>query len=386
MRLDDDHTAEKKQVKQFNETLNQANADDDDASSPKTTPQPKAIGGLPTTQSLDTGPKFTDEQIYAETDAVSKRIDEQIAEDRGIAKKPYQERLQHARERVSANMDTWGTPKYNATKMTGDMVWNYGRNNTWKDGQGREHPFFTESERRAVYEDQKSKQQLDQREQKEASERELARVQIEHARQWENQGDQHSSPAMVLQPFAFGALGAPVYWAYAGIQTGKAIGDAYNACQSGPTAECLAEAAHAGIAVATDVYTAKSSVQSKGPQVGPPSSLNPASDLKTIPREHLDAVMGGSRRPSGEFFDLDEAATHALGEEATVPDPTPVETIGVVKKEGVIQELKALGYDPNDFRAVQYRTMSKQGDIIITVFENDQGVYFGPHISSQYKP
>jgi hypothetical protein len=208
---------------------------------------------------------------------------------------------------------------------------------------------------------------------------------LERARQWENQGDQLRSPATVLQPFAFGALGVPVYAAYAGIQTGNAIGDAYNACKSGPTAECLAATTHAGIALATDTYTAKSSLQSKGPQVDPPSSSNPASDLETIPREHLDAVMGGGRRPNGEFFDLDEAATHALDEEATVLDPTPVETIGVVKSKGVLQDLKALGYDPNDFRAVQYRTMSKQGDITIT-FENDQGVYFGPNISSQYKP
>jgi hypothetical protein len=63
---------------------------EDDASSPKTTPQPKAIGGWPTTQSLDTGPKFTDEQIYGETDAAAKRIDEQIAKDRAILQKPDQ--------------------------------------------------------------------------------------------------------------------------------------------------------------------------------------------------------------------------------------------------------------------------------------------------------
>jgi hypothetical protein len=82
MRLGDDHAVGKRRAKQFNEALNQANSDndlqeanDDDASSPKTTPQRKAIGGLPTTQSLDTGPKFTDEQIYGATDAASKKME-----------------------------------------------------------------------------------------------------------------------------------------------------------------------------------------------------------------------------------------------------------------------------------------------------------------------
>jgi hypothetical protein len=147
-----------------------------------------------------------------------------------------------------------------------------------------------------------------------------------------------------------------------------------------------AEAALGAVTMATGYALERPAGGTTRSGSSPPLSSNPASELETIPREHLDTVMGGGRRPSGEFFDLDEAATHALGEQATVPDQTPVETIGVVKSEGVIQELKELGYDPSDFRAVQYRAMSKQGDIIITVFENDQGVIFGPHISSQYKP
>ena len=253
MRLGDDHADKQKQAKQFNKEIDQAKeAPDDDVPSAENAPQRKAVGGWPTTGSLFTIPQFTDEQIYGETDAALKRIDAQIAEDRAISKRPYEKRLQHARNRVSDGMDTWGTPKYNATKMTGDMVWNYGRNNTWKDDQGRELPFFTEGEKKAVYEDQNSKQQWAQQEQKEANERELTRVQIARDAQVKAGFDRIRSPAAVLQPFAFAAFGAPVFAAYAGIQTGKSVGDAYNACKDGPTTECLAATTHAGIAVATD--------------------------------------------------------------------------------------------------------------------------------------
>jgi hypothetical protein len=276
MRLGNDDADRQKQEKQFNEEINQAKeATDDDVSSSETAPQRKAIGGWPTTQSLDTGPKFTDEQIYGETDAASKRIDEQIAEDRALSKKPYQNRLQHARSRVSDSMDTWGTTQYNATKMTGDKVWNYGLNNTWKDDQGREHPFFTESEKKAVYEDQKSKQQLAQQEQKEAYEREVARVQSDQYQNWVNQGDQLASPGPMVTGIAVclstGPYGCAVY---SSAQTAPVVADAYNACKSGSTTDCVVGVAHATVAVVQDVGMIKS-VQSKVPPVDPPSFLPP---------------------------------------------------------------------------------------------------------------
>ena len=220
-------------------------------------------------------------------------------------------------------MDTWGTPKYNATKMTGDMVWDYGRNHTWTDKQGRELPFFTEGEKKTVYEDQKSKQQWAQQQQKEANEQELRRVQIQRARELESQGDQLRSPAAIIQPFAFGAFGAPVFAAYAGIQTGKSIGDAYNACKDGLTTNCAAETAHAGIAIATDVYALKSGAPAKGPQV--------------------DASVSGeitSRK-------LPDGPPHAPAEPKVIVDRSAYD-IGPTQAD----KMKALGLDPSKTRVV----------------------------------
>ena len=63
MRLgDDDHTDKRKQEKQFNKEIDEAKeAADDDAPAAENAPQRKAIGSWPTTGSLNTGPKFTDE-------------------------------------------------------------------------------------------------------------------------------------------------------------------------------------------------------------------------------------------------------------------------------------------------------------------------------------
>lgn len=324
MRLGDDHADKQKQAKQFNKEIDQAKeAPDDDVPSAENAPQRKAVGGWPTTGSLVTIPQFTDEQIYGETDAALKRIDTQIAEDREISKRPYEKRLQHARNRVSDGMDTWGTPKYNATKMTGDMVWNYGRNNTWKNDQGRELPFFTEGEKKAVYEDQKSKQQWAQQEQKEANERELTRVQIARDAQVKAGFDRIRSPAAVIQPFAFGAFGAPVFAAYAGIQTGKSVGDAYNACKNGPTTECLAATTHAGIAIATDVYALKPGAPGKGPQV--------------------DASV------SGEIVNrkLPDGPPHAPAEPKVIVDRS-----AYMVEPGQAGMSKALGLDPSKTRVV----------------------------------
>lgn len=322
MRLGDDHANKQKQAKQFNKELNDAKetADDDAAPSQTATPR-KALGELPTTGSLVTGPKFTDEQIYGETNAALETIDKQIDEDRAVSKKPYKDRLINARSRVSDGMDTWGTPKYNATKMTGDMVWEYGRNNTWKDGNGRELPYFTEGERKAVYEDQNSKQQLAQQEQKEANERELTRVQIARDDQVKAGFDRIRSPATALQPFAFAAVGAPVFAAYAGIQTGKAVGDAVNACKDGPTTDCLAATTHAGIAVATDYYALKPGAPVKGTQGEAPvageiaSRKLPDSPATTEPKVIVDRRaydVGPSAADKTKALGLDPSKTRVV--------------------------------------------------------------------------
>lgn len=334
MRPGDDHADTQKQAKQFNKEIDQAKeAPDDEAPSADNAPQRKAVGGWPTTSSLySTLPQFTDEQAY-DVDAALKRIDAQIAEERAILQKPYEKRLQQVRNRVSDGMDTWATPKYNATKMTGDMVWEYGRNNTWTDSQGRELPFFIEDEKKLVYEDQDSKQQWAQQQLKEAHERELTRAQIARDAQVKAGFDRIRSPAAVIQPFAFGALGASVFAAYAGIQTGKSVGDAYNACKNGPATDCLAATTHAGIAIATDVYALKSGAPGKGPQAG-------ASVTGEIVNRKL---------PGGE--------PHAPAEPKVIVDRS-----AYMVEPGQAGMSKALGLDPSKTRVVANASDGKGAD------------------------
>ena len=321
MRLGDDHANKQKQAKQFNKELNDANETvDDDAAPSQAAPPRKALGELQTTGSLVTGPKFTDEQIYGGTDAASKRIDDQIAEDRAISENPYKNRLQNARTGVSHSMDTWKMQD-NAAKMTGDMVWSYGQNNTWTDKQGKERPFFTEGEKKAVYKDTNSLKQLAEQENKEANERERTRVQIARDDQVKAGFDRIRSPAATLQPFAFAAIGAPAFAVYAGSQTGKALGDAYNACKDGPTTDCLAATTHAGIAVATDYYALKPGAQSKSPQVDASVAGNisgrklPDSPATTEPKVIVDPRaydVGPSSAAQTKALGMDPAKTKVV--------------------------------------------------------------------------
>lgn len=108
---------------------------------------------------------------------------------------------------------------------------------------------------------------------------------------------------------------------------------------------------------------------------------------ETTPSENESASKGSSSQEPiksisrREFFDLDEAATSALGENATIT--AEYGPIGPVKNAGARADLEALGYNPDEFRAVQYQATSETGkSLIITVFEAVGGVYFGPHVSS----
>ena len=48
---------------------------------------------------------FTNDDIYKDSDAAMKRIDDQIAKDREISKTPYEERLQDVRVKLQKKMD-----------------------------------------------------------------------------------------------------------------------------------------------------------------------------------------------------------------------------------------------------------------------------------------
>jgi hypothetical protein len=97
-------------------------------------------------------------------------------------------------------------------------------------------------------------------------------------------------------------------------------------------------------------------------------------------RDDAAAEQRLSSARSREFFDLDDAASAALGEQATVTGV--IGDIGPIKNAGVRNDLKLLGYNPDEFRAVQYMVSGKSGNFIITVFESESGIFYGPHISS----
>jgi hypothetical protein len=114
-------------------------------------------------------------------------------------------------------------------------------------------------------------------------------------------------------------------------------------------------------------------------------SLDPAAKAKAEAqlRGELQDIRDGKRVRDAsrrEFLDLDDAATAALGEKATAG--ARLGDIGPVKNPGAQADLRALGYNPDDFRAVQYLATSKSGAWVITVFEAEGGVYYGPHVSS----
>jgi hypothetical protein len=88
-----------------------------------------------------------------------------------------------------------------------------------------------------------------------------------------------------------------------------------------------------------------------------------------------------SEAQKDEYFDIDHAASAAVGEEATVT--SRIGSIGKIKNQRVQAELKALGYDPDEFEVVQYKVVGNKTnrEYVISVFEGG-GVYFDPHISS----
>jgi RHS repeat-associated protein len=92
-----------------------------------------------------------------------------------------------------------------------------------------------------------------------------------------------------------------------------------------------------------------------------------------------DNTGGGGGGSNNEHYDLDDAAEATFGKGTKVTSEGT--DIGPVKNPAVRAELEARGYDPSEFRAVQYDTWGRMGNRIMTVFEGG-GVYFGPHESS----
>jgi hypothetical protein len=247
---------------------------------------------------------FTNDDIYGETDAANKRIDEQIAKDREISKQPYQSRLDEVRLRLQSKSGHWYSWKEAVSRMTGDEVWREGINSN----------LFIESEKRAVYEDQNSLQQYVQEQMEEDRKRRRAKFESDQYRAWVAQGEQLSSPAPILQPFAFAAFGPFIAAAYGGTQAGFQGAEAYQACAHGSTAECVEATAKLGMTMALDVTAMKTGSRPQSGAGGEPG----------VPQDSgLTFRRGTDVTNRGPFPDPQlPSSAPPLPEETTVPPLT----------------------------------------------------------------
>lgn len=176
---------------------------------------------------------FTNDDIYGETDAALKRIDEQIARERKVSTRSYEDRLREVRKRLQRKSDHWYSWDEAVSRMSGEGVWQ----------EGVQNDLFCESEKKAVYQDQNSMQEYIREEQEERHKRERAKFESDQYRAHVARGEQLRSPAPIIQPFLAPAFGPFLGAAYAGSQTGLFVGDAVNKCREGSGADCAAAAA-----------------------------------------------------------------------------------------------------------------------------------------------
>jgi hypothetical protein len=178
------------------------------------------------------------------------------------------------------------------------------------------------------------------------------------------------------------------------------IGVGVLACQAGVDAQCqsnlkgiekeavrLAEALRKEVirelaAVIAVVAAAAEGEGGEADQSGP----TPASPDEAKPEREVEQLP--------EFYDVDDAAKAAFGDKAVVVGPAMVDENGEdrVKNQEVRDKLEALGYNPDDFRAVNYPveiTVDEKLEIVrheeMKVFEAGKGddkVYVAPHPSS----
>ncbi len=214
---------------------------------------------------------FKDEDIYKDSDAEMKRIDERIARDREIAKAPYNDRLQTVRIKLQAKSSYSYSRNEAFSHMTGAEVWSEGM----ADG------LFIESEKQSVYEDQKSHQQFINEKMAEDASNARAKSESDRYQAWVAQGEQFSSPQTIIQPFVVAAA-APelVAAAYFGTQTGAMAGETYNSCVHGTKEECAAAAAKLAAQIALERATKGRSGEAPTRSGGKPP---PPEDL-TFPR------------------------------------------------------------------------------------------------------
>jgi hypothetical protein len=296
-------------------------ADDDDEDTPapkKKSQQRKTVPQRPTTLSLN--PEGEAQQVTSEqwmqqynkkNDAESTRIDEQISEERELLKIPYKERLRRAREAC-------GYFQKDFRKLTGEEVWTAGLGH------------FLEREKKWVYEDQNSMQELAQEEAKEELKQLAHNLDTKRYNEEVARGEQLSSPAPFIQPFAFAALSPLVGAAYAGTQTGEMGGEAYNACAHGTKAECAAAIAQGGVAVVVHRAT-RGNPQTEPPFPSPARTAKP--DLVITRPPKLDPQTGRIKASlietaSGRHFDAEVHPQTGIGQ---IVDRKSRQVVGIIR-------------------------------------------------------
>jgi hypothetical protein len=229
----------------------------------------------------------------------------------------YEKRYESARFRAHLRDDI-------GQHATAESVWEF----------GRAHYLFLASEKARVFGDRAAN--LVTIEKAEADKRKYERRKFEsdQYRNWVAQGEQLSSPAPFVQPFAFGAFGWAIEAAYAGTQTGILVGESYNACVKGE-GDCTSSLAQAGVAVATH-YALRNGLNPATSVPEAPSSLTTtaerpiviqtpdratfAPDVPPQPNLHSDGLAIPPARASTTPASASSGATHAHVPSVDSPD------------------------------------------------------------------
>jgi hypothetical protein len=221
---------------------------------------------------------------------------------------------------LQAKSSHWYSRKEALSRLSGEEVWS----------EGFSSGLFIESEKRVVYEDQNSLQELIREEQEEAAKRSRRNFEIAQYNKHVARGRQLASPAPILQPFAFAALGPLVGAAYAGTQTGAIAGEAYNACAHGTAAECAAAIAKGGAAVVVHRVTrGKRQTTTPLPSTGP--TAKPDFVITRPPK--LDPQTGKIKTSmiqtaSGKHFDAEVDPKTGIGQ---IVDRASRQVVGIIR-------------------------------------------------------
>ena len=293
-----------------------------------------------TSEQMCQGRCVTEKDIYGGLEDANKRIDERIAKDRAAtAKDSLEKRIIRVRGRLVG--DRWYYPKGAVASMTAEQVWNEG----FSGGD------FAEGEKKAVYEMHGAHVDYLMEQYREAYEREKTRAEIARDEAVLAPLKQIRSPTMFVQPFAYAALGPLIGAAYAGSQTGLLVGQTYNACKGGLSADC-------GAALAQDAAAVTLHLASKGKPGSPPPTGRPGPlttrravtgrpqaadpDFVITRTPTLDAASGKVRasmieRASGRTLDAEIDPKTGVGQ---IVDRKTREVVGEIRNGQVVPPTK----------------------------------------------